>query len=924
MASSRREPGSHGIGARRPGNQTTWHDRTASEVAELLKTQSELGLTAAEAERRLVLGGSNELPEQPGPGLLALVWAQLSDFLVLLLFAAAGVSLFLGEYVDAAAVAAILILNAFLGVSQELRAERSLEALRKLSAPFAKVIRAGQVERIPTRELVQGDLVVLEAGDFVPADLRLVTSHNLRIDESALTGESVPVDKEAGAVFSQRATLGDRRNTGFSGTVVSYGRGRGIVVATGPHTELGLIAGMLQGIETEPTPLQRALGALGRAIGLVTLVICAIVFVTGLQRGGEVMELFMTAVSLAVAAVPEGLPAVVTIVLALGTQRMVARHVVIRRLPAVETLGATTVICTDKTGTLTQNQMTVTRIWADGRTYDVSGEGYRPMGDFSQRGRGHVEVPLDDGVLRRCLQIGVLCNDAELQRSGETGGQATWRLVGDPTEGALIAVGHKAGLPKPEEEKTWPRVAEVPFDSARKRMSTVHCGPGGEVLALVKGAPDILLRYCSKQLTVRGEIALSQEARSQILEANHEIADQALRVLGLAYRRMREVPRRVDPATVESELIFAGLAGMIDPVRPEAVAAIETCRRAGIIPIMVTGDYRDTAIAVGRALGLDTSPEAVVAGDELEQMSQVELVRRARTVSIYARVAPDHKVRIVDALKKDGRHVVAMTGDGVNDAMALKRADIGVSMGITGTDVAKETADMILTDDNFASIVSAVEEGRTIFANIRKFVFFLLSCNVGEVLIVFGAMLAGLPLPLRPIHLLWLNLVTDSLPALALGLEPPERDTMSRPPRNPREGIISRPMVAQIGVQAVVEAAATLGAFVWAWATTHNLVYSQTMAFATLVTAELVRAHTSRSDRYTVRQLGLWTNRHVVMATLVSFAMLLAVLYIPVLATAFRIVALSGRDWIIAGGLALLPALTAEALKTMARRRPAA
>jgi Ca2+-transporting ATPase len=850
---------------------------------------------------------------------------------VLLLFAAAAVSLFLGEYVDAAVVAAILILNAFLGVSQEMRAERSLEALRKLSAPFAKVIRGGQLERIPTRELVQGDLVILEAGDFVPADLRLVSSHNLRVDESALTGESVPVDKEAGAVFSQRATLGDRKNSAFSGTIVSYGRGRGIVVATGPHTELGLIAGMLQAIETEPTPLQRALGALGRAIGMVTLVICALVFVTGLQRGGEVIELFMTAVSLAVAAVPEGLPAVVTIVLALGTQRMVARHAVIRRLPAVETLGATTVICTDKTGTLTQNQMTVTQIWADGRTYAVGGEGYRPVGDFKVQhggaaGQGgparHIEVPLDDAVLRRCLQISVLCNDAELQRSGEAAGQASWRLIGDPTEGALVVVAHKAGLVKGAEEKALPRVAEVPFDSARKRMSTLHRAASGEVLAFVKGAPDILLRFCSRQLTARGEVALTEPARRAILEANHGMADQALRVLGLAYRRMREVPGQVDAPTVETELTFAGLAGMIDPVRPEAVAAIETCRRAGIVPIMVTGDYRDTAIAVGRALGLDTRPESVIAGDEIEQMSQVELVRRARTASIYARVAPEHKVRIVDALKKDARNVVAMTGDGVNDAMALKRADIGVSMGITGTDVAKETADMILTDDNFASIVAAVEEGRTIFANIRKFVFFLLSCNVGEVMIVFAAMLAGLPLPLRPIHLLWLNLVTDSLPALALGLEPAERDIMARPPRNARESIINRPLVVQILVQATVEAAATLGALVWAWTATGNLVYSQTMAFTTLVLAELLRAFTARSQRYTVRQLGFWTNRHVVMATVVSFGMMLAVLYVPVLSAAFRTVALNARDWIVVVGLGALPALAAEAFKVMAPRRP--
>jgi len=893
-------------------NEVSWHSRTAEEVAELLSTKTGFGLLPEEAVSRLELHGPNELPERAGPGLLSLLAEQFGNLLVLLLVGAAVVSLFLREYVDAVVVLAIIVLNAALGISQEVRAERSLEALRKLAAPTAKVIRGGETYSIPARELVPGDLVVLETGDFVPADLRLVASYNLKVDESALTGESVPVDKESNAVFAAGATLGDRRNSGFSGTVVTYGRGRGLVVATGRHTELGLIAGMLQAIEAEPTPLQQALQSLGKVLGLVTVAICAVVFLVGLLRGGEALELFMTAVSLAVAAVPEGLPAVVTIVLALGMSRMVARHVIIRRLPAVETLGSTTVICSDKTGTLTQNQMTVVRLWASGQAYTVTGEGYRPTGDFALEEGGHLEVPLEDPLLERCLLIGALCNDARLVRSGEAAGEATWRIVGDPTEGALVVSAHKAGLLKDEADEAWPRVAEVPFDARRKRMSTLHVTPGGEVLVCAKGAPDILLGLCSRVLTPRGEVHLDAETWSETMAANHEMAGQALRVLGLAYKVLDGVPGVVDASTVEHDLVFAGLTAMVDPVRFEAVAAIELCRKAGITPVMVTGDYRDTAVAVGKALSLSAEPGMVIPGDELSSMSDEVLIGRAKTASIYARVAPEDKVRIVDALKAGSGHIVAMTGDGVNDAMALKRADIGVAMGITGTDVAKETADMILTDDNFASIVAAVEEGRTIFANIRKFVFFLLSCNVGEVLIVFAAMMAGLPLPLRPIHLLWLNLVTDSLPALALGMEPAERDVMSRPPRDPKEPIINRPMLAGIGIQATVEAAATLAALVWAWRTTGDLIYSQTMAFATLVTAELLRAHTSRSERYTVLQLGAATNPHVLWASLASFVMLLAVLYLPPLNAAFRTVPLGWRDWAVAGGLATLPALVAE------------
>ena len=888
-------------------NQTgepDWYGRTAAEAAELLETTMATGLAEAEAAARLRAHGPNELPAKSGPGLASLLAAQLKDFLILLLIGAAAVAAVFGKWLDAGVVLAVVVLNATLGVSQELRAEKALAALRRLAAPMATVVRGGRTMRVPARELVLGDLVALEAGDLVPADLRLVSSHNLRVDESALTGESVPVEKQADAVFAGQVALGDRRNSAFSSTVVTYGRGRGLVVATGPHTQIGLIAGMLAAIEAERTPLQKALDRLGRALGYATLVICGLVFATGISRGGDFLTLFMTAVSLAVAAVPEGLPAVVTIVLSTGMQRMVEKNVIIRHLPAVETLGSTTVICSDKTGTLTQNQMTVVRIWAAGRTYLVDGEGYRPRGGFhlaeaavdadETPGRP-ITNPLDDGILARCLTVGTLCNDAQLESSGEAVGDETCRIVGDPTEGALVVAARKAGLAKSDAEGRSPRVAEVPFDSARKRMSTLHQLPDGRIMVCVKGAPDVLLRQCDRAVAASGEELLLDDAgRDRILAANQGFAGEALRVLGLT--------------------------AMVDPVRPEAAQAVALCREAGIEPVMITGDYRDTAVAVGRDLGLAADEGAVVTGDELARMSQEELVEQAKDASIYARVAPEDKVRIVDALKRGSGHIVAMTGDGVNDALALKRADIGVAMGITGTDVAKETADMVLTDDNFASIVSAVAEGRRIFANIRKFVFFLLSCNAGEVMIVFFTMLVGLPLPLRPVHLLWLNLVSDGLPALALGVEKAEPDIMRRPPRDPREPIIDRPMRRDIAVQATVQAIATIIAFVWAWRGTGDLVFAQTIAFSTLVLSELLRVYPARSPIYNVWQIGLATNRQLVLATLTSFAMLLALLYVPGLNVVFGLVPLTLGQWGLIGGLALAPAVAAEATKLIARQ----
>ena len=943
-----------------------WHNLSIKDTVARLDADPVRGLPFDQVAQRQEQFGPNELAERPRPGFLARLWAQLNEFLVLILIGSAIISAIIGwnefsksgemtEFIDAIAIMAIVVLNAILGLVQEGRAEQALAALKKMAAPNAAVIRNGRQQVIPAAELVPGDVVVLETGNYVPADVRLIESVNLRIEEASLTGESVPVEKVADQIVAEDAGIGDRQNCGYMSTTVTYGRGKGIVVSTGMGTEIGKIAEMIQATGEDPTPLQIKLDQLGKWLGIASLVICGIVGVIGILRDTElaligtlglggylsesvdtVVEMFMVAVSLAIAAVPEGLPAVVTICLALGMQEMIKRHALIRRLPAVETLGSATAICSDKTGTLTQNQMTVTTVHADSTLLQVSGQGYVPVGEFSENG-GRATLDAYPGLAKLSL-VSLLCNDAklELRDEGQDGQEDGWHMVGDPTEGALVVLAGKAGLWRDETEAQYPRVDEVPFDSKRKRMATIHRIADGTYEAYVKGAPDIMVELCDR-IYVDGQVyPMTAERRERILEVNHELASNALRVLGFAYRPLEERPQNPTADSIERDMIFVGLAGMIDPARPEVRPAIAKARHAGIKTAMVTGDYEDTAIAIAKELELlrkdDDVEKRVLSGRDLSQISDHDLVEMVDDVVVYARVSPEHKVRIVDAHKQRG-HIVAMTGDGVNDAPALKRASIGVAMGITGTDVSKETADMVLTDDNYASIVAAVEEGRVIFSNIRKFVYYLLSCNMGEIMILFASMILNWPLPLTALQLLVLNLVTDGAPALALGLEKGDPDIMDLKPRPVNEPIINGSMVWGTVVQTVAIAGSVLAAFLigltrfefWGLSGTGAelaLRHAQTMAFVTLSASELFRAYTARSERYSVLSVGLFSNKWMQWAVLGSFLVLLATVYIPGLnETIFGNVPLDLGDWLVVFPLMLVPAITAEVHKALILRQ---
>jgi len=898
------------------GNQVNWHARSVASVERALDTSLTSGLSDEAVERRLETCGYNQLVERPRPGFWSKVWNQLTSFLVVILIVASAISFVIGEYTDAAAILSIVVLNAILGVVQESRAEEALQALKRMAAPEAHVIRGGHTIIIPARELVPGDVVLLEVGNYVPADMRLVESVNLRIDEASLTGESLPAAKEADIVLDRELPVGDRRNTAYMSTLVTYGRGRGVVVSTGMDTEIGLIADMIQSFQEEPTPLQIKLDQLGRWLGIGALAVCAIVFGVGLLRGIDPLTMFITAVSLAIAAVPEGLPAVVTICLALGLQRMVRRHALLRKLPAVETLGSATAICSDKTGTLTKNEMTVVRVYSDRQMISVTGEGYEPRGYFLQDGQ-EVNVRRDEGV-RDVLTAAALCNDSRLEASGAGEAGRTYRLVGDPTEGALVVAAAKGGLWKEDLERTYPRVAEIPFDSDRKRMTTIHRNSNGYV-AYTKGAGDMILYRCETYERDGEILPMTDEVRWEILDAHEQMAGDALRILGVARRHLDAVPSDGDIEEVEQDLTFLGLVGMIDPARPEVKDAIRKARNAGLKTVMITGDYDRTAMAIARELDLLTPGQQLLTGAEMESLSDSELAEVADEIDVFARVSPRHKVRVVDALKRRG-HIVAMTGDGVNDAPALKRADIGIAMGITGTDVSKETADMVLTDDNYASIVSAIEEGRIIYSNIRKFVYYLLSCNVGEILVVFLATMFNWGLPLTAIQLLVLNLVTDGAPALALGLEKGDPDTMDQPPRPVNEPIINRPMISGIVVQSIAITIATLGAFLigreWFGGTE---VHAQTMAFATLSLSELLRAYTSRSERYSLFAIGIWANRFMQWAVLASVAIIFVIIYVPFLDPIFNTAFLGWKEWAVIVPLMLIPAVVAEFSKWVSR-----
>jgi Ca2+-transporting ATPase len=915
-----------------------WHALHTDEVLKKLQTPSETGLSTTEAAERLAKFGPNQLAEKSKPSFFRLVLDQLNSFVVILLLVAAVVSAVLGEWVDASAIAAIVVLNAILGVVQEKRAEEALAALKKLAAPEAQVLRDGRRGLLPAAELVPGDVVFLEAGNYIPADVRLLEAINLRIEEAALTGESVAVQKNAALALDKDIPLGDRKNTAFMGTVVSYGRGKGVVVSTGMHTQLGLIATMLQAVEEEETPLQRRLNELGKTLGWACLVVCALVFGVGLLRGeGNPLDLFMIAVSLAIAAVPEGLPAIVTISLALGMREMIQRHALIRRLSSVETLGSATVICSDKTGTLTQNEMTVTNVWVDGHSFNISGQGYVPQGEFSLDGK--IIRPADFPALGTALWVGTLNNDAQIEMVENGDAAPTYRIVGDPTEGSILVAAAKAGAAYQDLNQAYPRRSEIPFDSERKRMLTVHHihVPNAEDISpftddshrewyavAVKGAPDVVLNLCNRIAGIDDRPRpLDETARKSILAANEALTAQALRVLGVAYRLTPQAPTENELHDLEKELVFVGLIGMIDPARPEVRPALEKARHAGIRTVMITGDFPSTARAIAESIGLLREGHQVLTGHQLDQLSDEQLKEEVKRTDVYARVSPEHKVRIVEALRANGE-VVSMTGDGVNDAPAIKRADIGVAMGITGTDVVKETADMVLTDDNYVSIVSAVEQGRIIYSNIRKFVYYLISCNLGEIMIIFLPTLFGKGSPLTAIQLLWLNLVTDGAPALALGTEKGEPDIMDQPPRDPKEPIINRSMQLGVVMQTVAITAAALAAyFLGADQPLPQPQTAETMAFVTLSISELFRAYTSRSERYPLFKIGLFSNKWMNLAFLSSFVLIMVVVYVPFLNIVFSTQPLTWAEWAEVIPLLLIPSIVAEVSKVImnARRR---
>lgn len=880
-----------------------WHLLSSEEAFSHL-TSTSAGLSAEEAARRLAAYGPNELRETVRVSPWLLLLEQFKNILIIILLAATVLSAFLGHAVEAVTIAVIVVSAVLLGFIQEFRAERAIQALRRMAAPLATVLRGGVETEIPARELVPGDVVLLQAGDRVPADVRLTEAVNLKIDEAVLTGESVPVEKQTAPLVHAEVPLGDRRNLGFAGTAVTYGRGRAVVVATGMQTEFGKIAQLLQTVEIGRTPLQENLDRVGAKLAYAAFAIVGVIVVLGLWRGEPFLKMLIFGVALAVAVVPEALPAVVTISLAIGVQRMVRRNALIRRLPVVETLGSTSVICSDKTGTLTKDEMTVRRVFVAGQWLDVSGAGYEPTGQFSSQGSPVGPFPL----LRQLLQAAALASDAHLVHDEAEG---RWHIKGDPTEGALVVAAAKAGLYKQELDARLPRVDEIPFTSETKRMTTLHQQSGG-MIAYAKGAPEVILGSCTRQGTADGETRLDESSRESILEAARSLASQALRVLAVAQKS------NATRENAEREMTFLGLLGMIDPPRPEAKAAIHTCELAGIKPVMITGDHPLTAQAVARELAL-LKDGRVVTGPELETWSDAELEQAVGGIDVYARVSPAHKLRVVTAWQKNGQ-IVAMTGDGVNDAPALKKADVGVAMGITGTDVSREAAAMTLTDDNFASIVAAVEEGRGIFGNIKKYLMYLLSSNVGEIGLMAGATLADLPLPLSAVQILYVNLATDGLPALALAVDPPEDDLMRRQPRDPRRGIFTAPVVTLMLIAGFWSTIVNLLLFVWARQSGRSSEEAMTMTFVSLVLIQFVKAYNFRSDRHSVLRHP-FANRWLNIAILWELMLLLLVVYLPFLHRAFGTFSLTLTDWAIVVGLALTVAPVLELAKWLGRRQ---
>lgn len=863
----------------------TGYCETSQEVLAALDCDPRLGLASGEAKRRLAHYGPNALEAGKPPSLLRRILAQLKDPMILVLLAAAGLSWWAGggkDFLDSGIILLIVVVNAVLSITQEDHAQKALDALRDMASPTALVRRDGALCRVDAKELVPGDLVYIEGGDQVPADGRLLSASGLRLDESAMTGESLPVDKAPGETLGADTPLAERTNMVLSGTLAVAGRGTMVVTATGMDTEMGRIAGMLGAKETRATPLQRKMGEISKTLSFLCLCVCAIMFGLGLLQGKDLLGMFLTAVSLAVAAIPEGLPAIVTIVLALGVQRLAKAGAIVTKLPAVETLGCAGVICSDKTGTLTQNRMEVKRLWS-----------------------------LAPGVENAALTAFALCNDAATAADGGA--------VGDPTEIALLEAARQAGLSPEALRAQNPRLGDIPFDSARKRMTTFHPAENGGVTAMVKGAPDLLLARCDQIMTGVGPVPLTASLRREVERANRAMGEDALRVLAAAKTELAALPKQPNPQRIEQHLIFLGLAGLKDPPRTEAAGAVERCHEAGVRVAMITGDHRSTAVAVARELGILAEGDGAVTGAELDFMPQELLEEEVERIAVFARVTPEHKMRIVKAFQAKG-HVVAMTGDGVNDAPALSQADIGCAMGKTGTQVARSASHLILTDDNFSTIVSAVAEGRGIYANIKKAIHYLLSCNIGEILTLFVATLLDFArMPLLPVQLLWLNLVTDSLPALALGVEPVEEGMMTEPPRGGKEKLFDGKFTIRLLWQGCMVGALTLAAYFVGILRFGDPAAANTMAFATLTLSQLFHAFNVRSETASLFTLGLLSNRAMNRAFVIGLAMQLAVLLLPPLQAVFSTVAMTSLQWMTVLALAVTPIAVCEITKALGK-----
>jgi Ca2+-transporting ATPase len=868
-----------------------WFDQSADSVIRELRTSAKEGLSSAEAKQRLLQHGPNSIEEAHKISLLRIFILQFASPIVWVLLAAMSISLIVQEWADFIVIAAIVVINAVLGTFQEYRAERAIEALKKMVSLKARVLRDGKAVEVDAADVVPGDIVLLETGDKVPADARLVEVTNLAMQEAALTGESTPVQKTADKL-TDHVAVADQHNMVFSGTIVTNGHAHAAVVSTGMRTEIGKIAKLIKEAKVEPTPLQLKLASLSKILGIVVILIAAVVFGAGVLYGLPAFEMFLAAIALAVAAIPEGLPAVVTVALALGVQRMAKRNALMRKLPSVETLGACTVICSDKTGTLTHNQMTVRAVYANQESISVSGAGYSPDGRFSQ----------DPKRFKLLLTIGALSNNAKVDQEGKD-----WKVIGDPTEAALIVSARKAGIDVEKLNKAYPRLKEIEFTSERKIMTTVH-RYGGKLLVCTKGAPEVIAKLCTKQSVNGRLVRFSRSDAERVLGVGEQYANKALRVLGFAYKEITPGSKE----KLESDLIFVGLQAMIDPPRPEVRDAIEKCKTAGIKVVMITGDHLSTAKAIARELGITGK---AITGVDLDHVT--DLSADVEDIGVYARVNPAHKIHLIEAFEKRG-HVVAMTGDGVNDAPALKKAHIGIAMGITGTDVAKEASAMVLADDNFASIVRAVEEGRVIFDNIKKFINYLLSGNTGEVLTLFLSIILGLPLPLTALMILWVNLVTDGTPALALGIDPPDPDVMRRPPRKIEENILNRQRGALIGLIGTLVMLNTLFVFDWFDPDTQ-LAKAQTAAFTALVLSQLFNAFNQRSETRSLFSVGPFKNGWLLLAVALSVSLQAAVMYVPFLSQLFGTVALSAMDWLFVAGVSASVLVLGEIVKMFRR-----